>query len=113
VGDEVVVDFLDGDPDQPLVVGRVHNARSRRQPSQPAFESPPTPLRDRNAEIAPLAKRFCAEIAAEQERAGLTFSAEALAALHGYHWPGNVWPAPTALLRNTRSPRRPICMLKG
>jgi type VI secretion system secreted protein VgrG len=26
VGDEVVVDFLDGDPDQPIVVGRVHNA---------------------------------------------------------------------------------------
>jgi type VI secretion system secreted protein VgrG len=25
VGDEVVVEFLDGDPDQPLVVGRVHN----------------------------------------------------------------------------------------
>jgi type VI secretion system secreted protein VgrG len=26
VGDEVVVDFLEGDPDQPLIVGRVYNA---------------------------------------------------------------------------------------
>jgi type VI secretion system secreted protein VgrG len=29
VGDEVVVDFLDGDPDRPLVVGRVHNGAAR------------------------------------------------------------------------------------
>ncbi|MCA9619486.1 MAG: type VI secretion system tip protein VgrG, partial [Myxococcales bacterium] len=28
VGDEVVVDFLDGDPDRPIVVGRVHNGVS-------------------------------------------------------------------------------------
>ena len=28
VGDEVVVEYLDGDPDQPLIVGRVHNAVS-------------------------------------------------------------------------------------
>ena len=26
VGDEVVVAFLDGDPDEPIIVGRVHNA---------------------------------------------------------------------------------------
>ncbi|WP_437827617.1 type VI secretion system Vgr family protein [Sorangium sp. So ce1153] len=26
VGDEVVVEFLDGDPDQPIIIGRVHNA---------------------------------------------------------------------------------------
>jgi type VI secretion system secreted protein VgrG len=28
VGDEVLIEYLDGDPDQPLVVGRVHNAVS-------------------------------------------------------------------------------------
>src|SRR6185503_17050637 len=26
VGQEVIVDFLDGDPDQPVIVGRMHNA---------------------------------------------------------------------------------------
>ncbi|WP_437606065.1 type VI secretion system tip protein TssI/VgrG [Sorangium sp. So ce834] len=36
VGDEVVVDFLDGDPDQPIVVGRVHNAVNVRPFSSPA-----------------------------------------------------------------------------
>lgn len=28
VGDEVVVSFLDGDPDEPIIVGRVHNMKS-------------------------------------------------------------------------------------
>jgi type VI secretion system secreted protein VgrG len=28
VGQEVIVDFLDGDPDQPIIVGRVYNARN-------------------------------------------------------------------------------------
>lgn len=35
VGQEVVVDFYEGDPDQPIVVGRVHNQRN-----QPAWQLP-------------------------------------------------------------------------
>jgi type VI secretion system secreted protein VgrG len=29
IGQEVVVDFLEGDPDQPIIVGRVHNAEQK------------------------------------------------------------------------------------
>ncbi|HZF49533.1 MAG TPA: type VI secretion system tip protein TssI/VgrG [Polyangiaceae bacterium] len=36
VGDEVVVDFLDGDPDQPIIIGRVHNAVNVRPFNSPA-----------------------------------------------------------------------------
>ena len=35
-GDEVIVAYLDGDPDQPLVVGRVHNALSTTPLNLPA-----------------------------------------------------------------------------
>ncbi|XXY54059.1 type VI secretion system tip protein TssI/VgrG [Sorangium sp. So ce269] len=30
VGDEVIVDFIDGDPDEPIIVGRVHNLTNPR-----------------------------------------------------------------------------------
>jgi type VI secretion system secreted protein VgrG len=39
VGDEVVVTYLDGDPDQPLVVGRVHNAIDRTPLDLPAQDT--------------------------------------------------------------------------
>jgi len=42
VGDEVIVDFLDGDPDRPLVVGRVHNGISpppQQLPEQKAWST--------------------------------------------------------------------------
>jgi type VI secretion system secreted protein VgrG len=35
VGDEVLVGFFEGDPDQPVVVGRVHNSASRTPTSLP------------------------------------------------------------------------------
>jgi len=36
VGDEVIVAYLDGDPDEPIVVGRVHNAKNLHPVSLPA-----------------------------------------------------------------------------
>jgi type VI secretion system secreted protein VgrG len=42
VGDEVILDFLDGDPDQPLVVGRVHNGTNpipQQLPEQKAWST--------------------------------------------------------------------------
>jgi type VI secretion system secreted protein VgrG len=40
IGDEVVVEFLNGDPDRPLITGRVYNAD--KGPSNLAFASPGT-----------------------------------------------------------------------
>jgi type VI secretion system secreted protein VgrG len=36
IGQEVVVDFLEGDPDQPIIVGRVHNAEQKTPYELPA-----------------------------------------------------------------------------
>jgi len=35
IGDEVIVEFLDGDPDQPIITGRVYNARGTNHPNLP------------------------------------------------------------------------------
>jgi type VI secretion system secreted protein VgrG len=42
VGDEVLVGFFEGDPDQPVVVGRVHNSASRTPMSLPEHKSQTT-----------------------------------------------------------------------
>lgn len=42
IGDEVIVDFLDGDPDQPIIVGRVHNGVNptpQKLPEQKAWST--------------------------------------------------------------------------
>lgn len=36
IGDEVIVEFLDGDPDQPIIVGRVHNGLAKPPQTLPA-----------------------------------------------------------------------------
>ncbi len=47
-------------------------------------------LRDRSADIMPLAERMLTVAAARNHRGRLSFSAEAVAALTHYRWPGNV-----------------------
>jgi two-component system, NtrC family, response regulator AlgB len=47
-------------------------------------------LRERPADILPLAEIFLAEAAARNRRIGLQFSAEAREALAAYSWPGNI-----------------------
>ena len=51
-----------------------------------AFAIPIPPLRDRRAEIAPLAARFAGELS----RRKVTFDPAALRMLEAYDWPGNV-----------------------
>jgi type VI secretion system secreted protein VgrG len=51
VGQEVVVDFLEGDPDQPLIVGRVHNAEQKPPYELPANSSVST-IKSRSIEGA-------------------------------------------------------------
>jgi two-component system response regulator HydG len=48
------------------------------------------PLRERRADILPLAEHFCAVYAAEFGRPNLRFEAATKEALLAYHWPGNV-----------------------
>ncbi len=48
------------------------------------------PLADRREDVGPLAERFVARYAAEQRVATPTVSADAMAALQAYDWPGNV-----------------------
>ena len=51
-----------------------------------AFVIPVPPLRDRRAEIVPLATRFAAELSPDD----VTFEPAAIAILEAYDWPGNV-----------------------
>ncbi|TMQ06830.1 MAG: FHA domain-containing protein, partial [Deltaproteobacteria bacterium] len=48
------------------------------------------PLRHRRDEIEPLARTFCEDAAARAGRPAPALSPEALAALEGYAWPGNI-----------------------
>nr|HEX4318319.1 sigma 54-interacting transcriptional regulator [Kofleriaceae bacterium] len=57
------------------------------------------PLRDRPAEILPLAEQFARDTAAEQGRGVPTLSADARDALAGYAWPGNVRELKNAIER--------------
>jgi DNA-binding NtrC family response regulator/pSer/pThr/pTyr-binding forkhead associated (FHA) protein len=57
------------------------------------------PLRDRPAEILPLAEHFVRAAAAEQARVAPTLSEDAREALAGYAWPGNVRELRNALER--------------
>ena len=57
------------------------------------------PLRDRPAEILPLAEHFARTAAAEQARVPPTLSEDAREALAGYAWPGNVRELCNALER--------------
>lgn len=51
---------------------------------------PVPPLRERGADIALLARRFCEQFAQRYRRAGMALSAAALERLQAHHWPGNV-----------------------
>jgi type VI secretion system secreted protein VgrG len=55
VGQEVVVDFLEGDPDQPLITGRVHNAEQK-----PPYELPA------NASVSTIKSRSMEQGAADK-----------------------------------------------
>ena len=48
------------------------------------------PLRERHADIAPLAEYFLSKYCAENERDVLEIAPEAIAAMQHYSWPGNV-----------------------
>jgi two-component system, NtrC family, response regulator AtoC len=57
------------------------------------------PLRDRQAEILPLADHFARQAAAEQGRPAPTLADDARDALGGYTWPGNVRELKNAIER--------------
>ena len=57
------------------------------------------PLRNRRADIADLARRFCARFAAEEGKRVRGIASEALSLLSSYRWPGNVRQLENALFR--------------
>ena len=48
------------------------------------------PLRERHEDVMSLAERFLARFVSDYGRPACAFSAEAVAALQAYHWPGNI-----------------------
>jgi len=57
------------------------------------------PLRERREDIPELARHFLVRFAAEEGKRAYQLSAEALALLCGYHWPGNVRQLENAMFR--------------
>jgi len=57
------------------------------------------PLRDREEDLADLARTFLAEAQAELGREGLVLGGEALSALRAHRWPGNVRELKNVILR--------------
>jgi DNA-binding NtrC family response regulator/pSer/pThr/pTyr-binding forkhead associated (FHA) protein len=55
-----------------------------------AFVIPVPPLRDRKAEIEPLAQQFCRELAVDSGQRVATITAPAMVAMLQHDWPGNV-----------------------
>ena len=66
------------------------------------------PLRDRREDIPGLAYRFAVRSAAEAAKPFEGFSAEAMAKLEGYRWPGNVRQLQHAVERAVIFARRPV-----
>ena len=70
IGQEVIVDFLEGDPDRPIITGRVYNAEQ-----MPPYELPTQPDAQ-YAQVAQLEGRYAAELqrdslrGPERQRAG-------------------------------------------
>ena len=57
------------------------------------------PLRDRRADIPPLARHFLARFAAEEGKRIRTIAPEALGLLGAFHWPGNIRQLENAVFR--------------
>jgi DNA-binding NtrC family response regulator len=57
------------------------------------------PLRERRADIPPLARHFLARFAAEEGKRIRTIAPEALGLLGAFHWPGNIRQLENAVFR--------------
>ncbi|CAN5906400.1 acetoacetate metabolism transcriptional regulator AtoC [soil metagenome] len=66
------------------------------------------PLRDRREDIPALAYRFAVRAAAEAAKPFEAFSAEAMARLEGYSWPGNIRQLQHAVERAVIFTQRPV-----
>jgi sigma-54 dependent transcriptional regulator, acetoin dehydrogenase operon transcriptional activator AcoR len=66
------------------------------------------PLRERTGDVAFLARELLAEAEAELGRSGLSFSADAIAALEAHPWPGNVRELRNIVLRSAATAEGPV-----